>query len=127
MAVARTRSRFDREEARPRNDVYTGLLAISLIAMITSCILLFLDYKQYGDTKPQPVQRMDPQPQRPVSQGVLPPPPPLEDRPITRLPDAPPNLVLAPDPSPAPTIVTPVGGAESPGAMPLIPAGGPSQ
>lgn len=124
MAVARTRSRFDREEARPQNDVYTGLLAISLIAMITSCILLFLDYRQYGDSKAPAVPRVDPVQQKPVSQGQLPPPPPLEERPITKLPDAPPNLALAPEPSPAPTTVIPVGGTEQLGATPVIPASG---
>ena len=39
MAVARTRSRFDREDAGPRNDVYTGLLTISLVAMISDRII----------------------------------------------------------------------------------------
>src|SRR5262245_38202133 len=37
---------------RPRNDAYTGLLTISLLAMIVSCVLLYLDYSQYGDQKP---------------------------------------------------------------------------
>ena len=53
MAAARTRSRFDREEAGPRNDVYTGLLTISLVAMIVSCLLLYLDYSQYGGAAPK--------------------------------------------------------------------------
>ena len=53
MAVARTRSRFDREDVGPRNDVYTGLLTISLVAMIVSCLLLYLDYSQYGGAAPK--------------------------------------------------------------------------
>src|SRR5262245_48850292 len=53
MAAARTRSRFDREEAGPRNDVYTGLLTISLVAMIVSCLLLYLDYSQYAGAAPK--------------------------------------------------------------------------
>jgi len=53
MAAARTRSRFDREEAGPRNDVYTGLLTISLVAMIVSCLLLYLDYSQYSGPAPK--------------------------------------------------------------------------
>jgi homeobox protein ESX1 len=53
MAAARTRSRFDREDAGPRNDVYTGLLTISLVAMLVSCLLLYLDYSQYGGPAPK--------------------------------------------------------------------------
>ena len=50
--AARARSRFDRDDdTGPRSDVYTGLLALSLIAMIVSSLLLFLDYSQYGATK----------------------------------------------------------------------------
>jgi hypothetical protein len=33
--------------ARPRSDVYTGLLAISLAAMVGSCLMLVLDWFQY--------------------------------------------------------------------------------
>ena len=43
---------------RPRNDAYTGLLTISLLAMIVSCILLYLDYNQYGDSKPSNVPKV---------------------------------------------------------------------
>jgi hypothetical protein len=126
--AARPRSRFDRDDDRPQSDVYTGLLAISLIAMIVSSILLFLDYRQYGETKAPPVPRVDPMPQRPVSQGQLPPPPPLEDRPITRANDSgSQGVALLPDPAPAPTPITPVGGIEITGPMPVIPAGGEPQ
>ena len=38
--------------AKPRNDAYTGLLFISFLALVTSSILLFLDYNQYGSAKP---------------------------------------------------------------------------
>ena len=126
MAAARTRSRFDREEAGPQSDVYTGLLAISLIAMIASCILLFLDYNQYGASKAPPVPAIAPSQPKPISQGVLPPPPPLEDRPITKAPAAAPGLVKLPDPAPAPTTVTPVGGTESSLPGPIMPALGES-
>lgn len=50
--MARARSRFDREpEVQPKNDAYTGLLVISLIALILSCLFLALDFTQYGETK----------------------------------------------------------------------------
>jgi hypothetical protein len=38
-------------QARPRNDAYTGLLAISLGALITGCVLLYLDYSSYPQSK----------------------------------------------------------------------------
>jgi hypothetical protein len=49
--AARTRSRFDEPVAQPRNDAYTGLLALSLLAMVASCVILYLDYAQYGTQK----------------------------------------------------------------------------
>jgi hypothetical protein len=54
MATARTRGRGDRDVAAPPppSDAYTGLLAISLAAMIIGSVLLFLDYQDYGKTKP---------------------------------------------------------------------------
>jgi hypothetical protein len=33
------------------NDAYTGMLAISLCALIGGCVLLYLDYSQYPDSK----------------------------------------------------------------------------
>jgi hypothetical protein len=38
--------------SRPRNDVYTVLLLISLVAMVVSCALLGLDYSAYPSSKP---------------------------------------------------------------------------
>ena len=53
--AARTRSRFDDLDAKPKSDAYTGILALSLIAMVTSCVILYLDYNQYGgSTAPTP-------------------------------------------------------------------------
>ncbi len=43
----------DAPKVKARNDVYTGLLALSLIGMIISCILLGLDYAQYGNMTPE--------------------------------------------------------------------------
>lgn len=60
MATARTRGRGDPDlgSAAPASDVYTGLLIISLLAMIIGCILLYLDYSEYPTSKaptPPPV------------------------------------------------------------------------
>lgn len=35
-----------------KNDAYTGMLFVSLLAMTGACILLYLDYGKYGDAKP---------------------------------------------------------------------------
>ena len=55
MPAYGTRDR-DVKEAKPRNDVYTVLLLISLVAMIIGCVLLYLDYSQYPDKKPDQFQ-----------------------------------------------------------------------
>ena len=64
MAISRTRGRAGYEAAtgQPRNDAYTGMLGISLGALIIGCILLFLDYSEYPagknpDKPPPPSQR----------------------------------------------------------------------
>jgi hypothetical protein len=47
------RSRYGRTTTRPKNDAYTGLLFISFLALVASCVLLYLDYNQYGTLAPQ--------------------------------------------------------------------------
>jgi hypothetical protein len=51
---------------RPVNDAYTGMLAISLLALLTGCVLLYLDYEQYGD-KPAPKITREPSKARPAA------------------------------------------------------------
>jgi hypothetical protein len=47
-------------DARPAvNDAYTGMLAISLVALVIGCVLLFLDYNQY-DSKPPNLPKAPP-------------------------------------------------------------------
>ena len=38
--------------APPKSDAYTGLLIISLLALIAGCTFLYLDWSQYSKTKP---------------------------------------------------------------------------
>ena len=45
------RSRYDDIDNKPKSDAYTGLLALSLLAMVASCVILYMDYAQYGNTK----------------------------------------------------------------------------
>jgi hypothetical protein len=37
---------------RPRGDVYTAMLLTSLVALLASCSLLYLDSASYGATRP---------------------------------------------------------------------------
>jgi hypothetical protein len=42
------------------NDAYTGMLAISLFALIGGCVLLYLDYSQYPESKGPTVPKAPP-------------------------------------------------------------------
>ena len=72
--------------AKPRNDVYTGLLLISFSALVISSILLYLDYSQYGDSKaPKPPTAAAGSGQMMPGMGGVPgentPPPPSDPKP----------------------------------------------
>lgn len=43
-------------ESKPRSDVYTGLLIISLIAQIVGLVFFYLDWSAYPASKPPTVQ-----------------------------------------------------------------------
>jgi hypothetical protein len=87
MAIQRRRRDADAlPEAKPKNDAYTGILGISLGAMIIGCVFLYLDYSQYGDRKapaPPPPEKLtvgsDKQPAPPPPPPQ--PPPPAEPMP----------------------------------------------
>jgi hypothetical protein len=42
----------EQDTTRATNDAYTGMLAISLIALLVGCALLYLDYSQYPSGDP---------------------------------------------------------------------------
>lgn len=69
---------------KARNDAYTGLLAISLLALVVSCVLLYLDYSQYGTQKPQMprVERTMPPATTPPPGPDVNPPAPLGGNPM---------------------------------------------
>ncbi len=47
-----------KKEIVARNDAYTGMLTISLLALLAGCVLLFLDFQRYDyKTKPPAVER----------------------------------------------------------------------
>ncbi len=94
---------------RPKNDAYVGLLAISLLALLTGCVLLYLDYSQYGtqkppnapaapkssatvtlpDSTPQPADKTEPSTEAPKTEtptNPMPSTPPAETTPPTTPP-----------------------------------------
>jgi hypothetical protein len=68
----------------PRSDAYTGLLAISLGALVLGSIILFMDFNQY-DKKPTmppaPKLRAPATEGQPAAAPALPPPAPAEATP----------------------------------------------
>jgi hypothetical protein len=77
MAAARYRDEADAGavSAPTRSDAYTGMLIISLAAMILGCILLLLEFLSYdGDTKPPKVMDLGQQPTRSAPAGTPGPP-----------------------------------------------------
>jgi outer membrane biosynthesis protein TonB len=46
--------------SRPTNDAYTGMLAIALLALIAGSALMYLDYSQYPQRNPPPIQKAPP-------------------------------------------------------------------
>src|SRR4029077_9308692 len=54
-------SKKDDTNAPPAtNDAYTGMLGISLFALILGCVLLYLDYSQYPDSKGPAIPKAPP-------------------------------------------------------------------
>jgi hypothetical protein len=76
MAAARMRD--TPTEAKPSPDVYTGLLGISLLALMTACVLVFLDWSEYKDTKPPKPNIQVPQPQKEQQPAAQPGQPPVQ-------------------------------------------------
>lgn len=52
------------EDSRPSNDAWTGMLAISLLALMAGCVFLYLDFSQYPSKDPPAVPKA-PQAQAP--------------------------------------------------------------
>ena len=75
--------------AKPRNDAYTGMLIVSLGAMILGSALLYVDYNRYPTSKPADIPKApmsgkdqaNLQPPAAPPKGVIPePPPPPADK-----------------------------------------------
>ena len=52
------------------NDAYTGMLAISLIALLAGCALLYLDFDQYPSKEPPKVKAPVPKMEAPADKGA---------------------------------------------------------
>jgi hypothetical protein len=87
--MARERASLADLKPKPRNDAYTVLLTISLVAMIGACLLLWYDLKRFGDKLQPPKGYSD------VARPVAPEAPGVDER-----------LPVIPPPTP------PGGGAE---------------
>jgi hypothetical protein len=87
----------EQDTSRATNDAYTGMLAISLIALLAGAALLYLDWDQYPTKEPptkvtapkpsmvappqqqQPPQQMPPMNVQPMDKGAQ-PMPPMDDK-----------------------------------------------
>ena len=82
------------DTSRATNDAYTGMLAISLIALLAGCALLYLDWSQYPSKDPpkvvapkpnfeapkgEPEQKAPPAPNPGQAKGAN-PMPPMQDK-----------------------------------------------
>ena len=78
-AAARARGRnVEREfvKAKPRNDAYTILLTISLLALVFGCLLLYWDYASYSSKKPPEPPRFSLSAAPAAAPATTPAPPP---------------------------------------------------
>ncbi|MBI1913877.1 MAG: hypothetical protein HYS12_03930 [Planctomycetes bacterium] len=58
------------KEASTRSDAYTGMLILSLLALVVGCAFLYLDWSSYSSSKPPQLPKGLPQ-QAPS--GAVPP------------------------------------------------------
>ncbi|MCI0680916.1 MAG: hypothetical protein L0Y71_02330 [Gemmataceae bacterium] len=65
----------EQDTTRATNDAYTGMLAISLIALLAGCALLYLDWSQYPDREPPKVVAPKPNMELPKGDGQAAPAP----------------------------------------------------
>jgi hypothetical protein len=60
--ASRGRASLAEMQPQPKNDAYTVMLTISLVAMIAACILLYQELKRYPSLKPQAKDAQPPAP-----------------------------------------------------------------
>jgi hypothetical protein len=47
--------KYEEPKAKPTNDAYTGMLGLSLLALLVGCAVLYMDYAAYSDKPPEKV------------------------------------------------------------------------
>ena len=93
------------ETAVPTNDAYTGMLVVSLLALIAGCIFLYLDWSQYPDKPPRTPSIPKVGTPQPGGQGAPPANPPGAAPPMGMM-GVPPGM--PPGNPPMPGVVPPV-------------------
>jgi hypothetical protein len=69
---------YEDDAPKPRNDAYTGILAISFFAMLIACMLMLVDWYRYQNVKgPEKISKLLP----PIGQGGAKPAPAKEGKP----------------------------------------------
>jgi hypothetical protein len=69
--------KFEEQTAKPANDAYTGMLALSFVALLVGCTFLYMQYEQYTAKEPGALYR------KADDQGR----PPPEEKPGTTTPE----------------------------------------
>ena len=49
--------KFEEKTAKPTNDAYTGMMALSFVALLIGCTFLYLQVEKYGKEEPKPLNR----------------------------------------------------------------------
>jgi hypothetical protein len=109
-----------------RNDAYTGLLAISFLAMAGACVLLYFEYQQYENRNPPAMPKIDvPGTLRPTPTPPKEAPPPKKE-PDNPMPDNPmppkENMGRLPKEPPGDSLVIPIPDVgQGTASVPMIP------
>jgi hypothetical protein len=54
--------KYEERTSKPANDAYTGMLALSFIALLLGSTFLYMQYSQYGDKQPDLYRKAEPGP-----------------------------------------------------------------
>lgn len=118
-------------QPKPQNDAYTGILFISLLALIGACALLYMDYDQYGARTPPKGTQLE-TPNKSIDKGTISPTIPLpapggnepkKNEPMTMKPPVKPNetelTLVRPDIQAPPTAPATIPTLQVPGLPPM--------
>ena len=49
--------KYEERTAKPTNDAYTGMLALSFVALMIGCTFLYMQYEKYSEKNPDAPHR----------------------------------------------------------------------